>query len=109
MSLAGEIKSDSFIQKQCPSVLTAPHYSMVPNDVTKKCIETDNLLFFSKPRPLSLAKHEIAKVEFVTLITDGIVRQVEMVKKSNGSWTPYGDYYRLNAVTTPDRYVIQNI
>ena len=39
--LAEEVRSDSFISKHCPSLLTAPDYSMVPNDVTEHCIETD--------------------------------------------------------------------
>ena len=72
--LAEEVRSDSFISKHCPSLLTAPDYSMVPNDVTEHCIETDGLPIFSKPRPIFPAKHEIAKVEFDTLIAAGIVR-----------------------------------
>ena len=32
-----------------------------------------------------------------------------MVKKSDGTWWPCGDYRRLNNITTPDRYPLPNM
>ncbi|GFX21985.1 transposon Tf2-8 polyprotein [Trichonephila clavipes] len=34
---------------------------------------------------------------------------LQVVKKSNGEYRPYGDYRRLNSVTIPDRYPVSHI
>ena len=32
-----------------------------------------------------------------------------MIRKSDGSWSPCGDFRRLNTVTQPDRYPVPNM
>ena len=34
---------------------------------------------------------------------------LHMVKKSDGSWRPCGDYHWLNTITSPDQYPIPNM
>jgi hypothetical protein len=58
-----------------------------------------------------------AKVEFLQLEKDGIVRRsdspwsspVHMVRKADGSWRPRGDFRRLNMVTVADSYPLLNM
>ena len=72
---------------------------------------------FSKPRPLSTMKLDSAKREFDYLLKLNIVQPLSspwasplnMVKTSDGSWRPCGDYRRVNSVTIPDRYPVPNI
>ena len=102
---------------QFTSLLLAPDYHMMPQTDITHVIHTNGPPLFCKPRPLSPAKLEVAKREFTILLEMGIVRPssspwaspLHMVKKSDGSWRPCGDYRRVNSVTIPDRYPVPNL
>jgi len=106
-----------FISENYPLVLTAPDYSTAPVNVIKHAISTTGPPLYSKARPLSPVKYQEAKIEFDKLLKLNIVRPsnspwaspLHMVKKSNGTWRPCGDYRRLNSVTVPDRYSVPNM
>ena len=97
-------------------ITTAPDYTKASTNVRHHIITTGPPTF-SKPRPLSPARYEAAKIEFNKLAKEGIVRPssspwaspLHMVKKADGSWRPCGDFRRLNSITKPDRYPVPNI
>ncbi|KAF2347495.1 Reverse transcriptase domain, partial [Trinorchestia longiramus] len=71
----------------------------------------------SRARRLPPDRLEAAKKEFQQMLDAGTIRVSKspwaspllLVSKSNGEFRPCGDYRRLNAVTTPDRFPIPHL
>ena len=91
--------------------------NMESSHAVKHKIITNSPPLRSKFRRLSPDKLEIAKQVFSELEKAGICQKaaspwaspLHMVKKSDGSYRPCGDYRRLNTVTEPDHYPLPNI
>ena len=80
-------------------------------------IETEGRPVAAKYRRLDADKLAAARRDFLELEKQGVVRRsssnwaspLHMVRKSDGSWRPCGDFRRLNLQTKPDLYTCPNI
>ena len=109
---------EKYIAAQYPGVTNhIPKPSCKPAHGVYHHIETAGPQIFAKARRLDPDKLAAAKAEISKMEAEQIVRRSNspwasphhMVKKTDGSWRPGGDYYWLNTITCPDRYPFPNM
>lgn len=106
--------------------LVQSYGDLMENSITVKCstnhnivhhIETKGAPVYARARKLPPLKLTQAKEEFDAMIQRGICRPsksswaspLHLVRKSDGTWRPCGDYRSLNAKTIPDKYPVRRI
>ena len=110
------------IHSQYEAVLEEFPELLIPSFATNKHgvehhIVTNGQPVYARPRRLDPEKLAAAKAEFEEMERLGIVRRsssswsspLHMVKKSNGTWRPCGDFRRLNDITVDDKYPLPHI
>jgi hypothetical protein len=107
------------LQRQFPKVFfqDAAASSLVPAHGVQHIIQTVGQLVTAKFRRLDPSRLAAAKLEFQSMLDEGIIRRsssqwsspLHMVQKKDGSWRPCGDYRQLNLQTVEDKYPLPNM
>ena len=100
-----------------PDVCNASKLLPPAKHAVQHVIETSGHPVASKYRRLDAEKLAAAKAEFLSLEQLGIIRRsssswespLHMVKKSDRSWRPCGDFRQLNLQTEPVKYSVPTI
>ena len=100
-----------------PELTTPFQPNTTPKHSVRHHIHTNGPPVYSNPRRLSPEILDVVKTEFDKLLKQGIVSRsnsnwaspLHLVKKSDGSYRPCGDYRKLNSITTRPTFSIPHL